>query len=138
MNNKSLVAVVALFLLVAFISTRPSPPSRPADEPAPQPLPRVVETPAPAPASIPTPVTPLMATPTLRVLQPYEITYAITANADHILREHHAEPLGSGYRFFVGKNLYLGRLEWSYNEPGGEKKPWGYAVGITVYKFEFP
>lgn len=137
MNKTCLAAVGAVLLVVAFSRLRPSPPCPPAEQPAPQPLPRIVEAPAPAPAPTMTPVAPPKPPPTLYQLRDDEITYPITANADRILREHYMESVGNGYRFFVGEKLYLGRLEWTYNEPGGAKRPWGYNVGVRVYRFEF-
>ncbi len=69
----------------------------------------------------------------LRRLRQQEITRAVVLEARRIIHEHHDEPFGTEIPFTADDLPYVARIERHYHPPGGEKRPWGYHPGVSVF-----
>ncbi|HMJ52771.1 MAG TPA: hypothetical protein VK540_11865 [Polyangiaceae bacterium] len=71
----------------------------------------------------------------VRPLRPDELNPELVQRADDLLWNHPA-PVGVDVPFEVKGRSYVARFALHYHEFGGDKKPWGYHKGVTLYSTE--
>ncbi len=62
-----------------------------------------------------------------------EVTRAVAKQARRIIDAHHRDPFGTEIPFEADGLPYIARIERHYHPPGGEKRPWGYHAGVSVF-----
>lgn len=68
----------------------------------------------------------------LRPLRPEELNPELVRKADEALYVYNA-PVGTDLAIEVNGKSYVARFAMHYHEFGGEKRPWGYHKGVTLY-----
>lgn len=69
----------------------------------------------------------------LRMVSNGELTAGLQRRARDILEEHADAEVGASIPFRYGGRSYIARIEQHYNPEGGERKPWGWHKGVTLY-----
>lgn len=72
----------------------------------------------------------------LRRLKGHEVSPAMMANAQRLVRDYHASPIGTEIPVESAEGTYIARLEVHFHPEGGPVKPWGFHRGISLFAAE--
>lgn len=97
------------------------------------PLPATVPVTTPVEIITPPPADLLLEDPTLRRMQPREISQGMLVAAANIVRKHYAKPVGTKIEVEVDGKRVIARIERHFHPEGGAVKPWGFHPGVSLF-----
>lgn len=70
--------------------------------------------------------------PKLRRLRENELSPALLKAAADVVRRHHQSRIGTEVALDIDGKQVIARLERHFHPEGGELKPWGYHLGVSL------